>query len=376
MQAASLEKLVSKIDEQKVNELAKLLDLTPALNEVLEKVRELKETGALDTLVNTAYITKTLKDMLNDDSLENLGRITSSILEFGKVISNEVVFKNLTITLENAQVLADLTEKLKVMRDNGTLDTLFNMAYTVKTLKDMLNDEALQSLAGVISSSLELLKSISEHSEGIKILIDKSHTLSDLIVKLESLKQDRTLDVVFNSLYTIRTLRDMLNDEAIQTLGKYVSNLLEILKEMDEKTVHSIKSTIKRLNTVNNILVKLEELEATGALDAALNMAYAAKTLKDMLNDEALARISSYLSTFLEVYPKAMDFFEKTLSDVPYRIVKSITSEQVRKSLESPPQIGLGGLIRMFSDPDVQRGMGVIYVILKAIGSEFKPAKV
>ncbi|TRM84692.1 hypothetical protein DJ526_11865, partial [Sulfolobus sp. A20-N-G8] len=65
MQVINLEKLASKIDEKKIEELAELIDLTPALNEVLKKVNELKESGALDVLVNYAYIGKTMRDMLN-----------------------------------------------------------------------------------------------------------------------------------------------------------------------------------------------------------------------------------------------------------------------------------------------------------------------
>ncbi|MFP3227107.1 MAG: DUF1641 domain-containing protein, partial [Sulfolobaceae archaeon] len=83
--------------------------------------------------------------------------------------------------------------------------------------------------------------------------------------------------------------------------------------------------------------------------------------------------IAGYLSTFLEAYPKAMEFFNMAFGDVPYRIVKAISSEEVKKTLENPPQISLGGIIRQLSDPDVQRGLGVMFTILKYIGKEFSP---
>ncbi|TRM92622.1 hypothetical protein DJ526_05465, partial [Sulfolobus sp. A20-N-G8] len=170
-----------------------------------------------------------------------------------------------------------------------------------------------------------------------------------------------------------KTMRDMLNDDAIQNLGKYVSNLLEIMKEMDDTTIHSIKRAMKRLNLVNDVLEKVEELNNNGALDVVLNLAYAAKTLRDMLNDEAITHISEYVSQFLEVYPKAMDFLEYTFSEVPYKIMRAMTSEEVKKSLESPPQVSIGGLIRLLSDPEVQRGLGVLFTLVRAIGKEFTP---
>ncbi|ARM76166.1 DUF1641 domain-containing protein [Acidianus manzaensis] len=372
MSSAKLEKLVSKIDDQKINELEQLIELTPALNEVLKKVNELKESGTLDALINSAYLAKTLRDMLNDDAIENVGDIISSILEFGKAISDETIFNNLMLTLENSDALADFLEKLKVMKSDGTLDTLLTMAYSAKTLKDMLNDDAIQTLGTIVSSSLDLLKSISNHNEDVKMIIDKSNTISDILLRLDNIKQDGTLDVLFNSLYTLRTLKDMLNDDAIQNLGRYLSNMLEIMKEMDDRTILNIKSSMKKLGTVDNMLTKLEELDKNGALDAVVNVAYIVKTLKDMLNDEAITHLSSYLSQFLESYPKAMEFLNITLSEVPSKLVRALNSDNVKKTLENPPQLSLGGLIKIMGDPEVQRGMGVIFTIIKAIGAEFK----
>jgi len=49
-----------------------------------------------------------------------------------------------------------------------------------------------------------------------------------------------------NSAYVVKTFRDMLNDEAIQSLGRYISNSLEIIKEIDDDTLKSIKSTVRK----------------------------------------------------------------------------------------------------------------------------------
>jgi len=125
------------------------------------------------------------------------------------------------------------------------------------------------------------------------------------------------------------------------------------------------------MRLIENVLNKVEELDRNGALDVAFDIAYVAKTLRDMLNDEAITHLSSYVSQFLEVYPKAMDFFEITLSNVPYRMMRAIASEEVKKTLESPPRVSLGGIIRLLSDPEIQRGLGVIFTVIRAIGKEF-----
>jgi hypothetical protein len=42
MQTINLEKIASKIDEKKIDELAELVDLTPALNEALKRLMSLR----------------------------------------------------------------------------------------------------------------------------------------------------------------------------------------------------------------------------------------------------------------------------------------------------------------------------------------------
>jgi uncharacterized protein YjgD (DUF1641 family) len=371
MQTINLEKIASKIDEKKIDELAELVDLTPALNEALKKVNELKESGALDAIVNSTYVVKTFRDMLNDEAIQSLGNIVSSLLEFGKAISKPKIFENMMAIMDNSDVLADFVNKLKILKEDGTLDVLVNMVYTVRTLRDMLNDEAIQNLASTVSSSLEVMKLITQKAEPVKVLLDKSSVINDLLARLEDMKNDGTLDVLMNSAYVVKTFRDMLNDEAIQSLGRYISNSLEIIKEIDDDTLKSIKSTVKKMRLIENVLNKVEELDRNGALDVAFDIAYVAKTLRDMLNDEAITHLSSYVSQFLEVYPKAMDFFEITLSNVPYRMMRAIASEEVKKTLESPPRVSLGGIIRLLSDPEIQRGLGVIFTVIRAIGKEF-----
>ncbi|MEM0131910.1 MAG: DUF1641 domain-containing protein [Saccharolobus sp.] len=210
-------------------------------------------------------------------------------------------------------------------------------------------------------------KKIDEFAE----LIDLMPTLNETLKKVKELKESGALDAIINYAYIAKALRDMLNDEAIQSLGKYVSNFLDLMKEIDDETIQSMKSTIKKLKLVNNVLTKVEELDASGALDSVINLAYIAKALRDMLNDEAITHIASYVSQLLEVYPKAMDLFGIALSEVSYKIVRAISSEEVKKSLEAPPQVSLGRLIRLLSDPEIQRGLGVIFTIIRAIGKEF-----
>lgn len=44
-----------------------------------------------------------------------------------------------------------------------------------------------------------------------------------------------------------------------------------------------------------------------------------------------------------------------------------------RDAWADPPEIGLVGILRQLRDPDIQRGLGVVFLFLKAIGSRPTP---
>ncbi|MFP3226899.1 MAG: hypothetical protein RXQ80_08285, partial [Sulfolobaceae archaeon] len=268
MQSVNIDKLMNKIDDKKIEELGKLLDHLPTLNETLAKVNELKESGALDAIINMGYLSKTLKDMLNDEAIQSLGGIISSLLEFGKIVSEEDVFENLKDLVDNSATLADVVKRLKSMKEDGTLDVLVNSAYTLKTLKDMLNDEAIQTLGKYVSNLLDLAKEFDDETVSqMKHVVKKVSTINHVLTKVEELQNTGAMDALMDSAYALKTLKDMLNDEAMQNLAKYTSNLLELLREFDEGTITSLKSVIRRVRTVDSVLVKLEELESNGTLD-------------------------------------------------------------------------------------------------------------
>ncbi len=64
--------MIAKIDEKKLEELSRFLDNISVANDLLEKLRELELSGALDAGLNMAYTAKVLKDMLNEEAVEKL----------------------------------------------------------------------------------------------------------------------------------------------------------------------------------------------------------------------------------------------------------------------------------------------------------------
>lgn len=300
MAEVHLEKLIDYIDEKKVEELKRFLDAIPLLDDLAYRLNDLKADGSLDALLNFAEMPKVIKDVLNDDAIENIGKAISSVLELGEMLNDPEVSASLREIAYNLDAMADLTKALKQLKDDGTLNALIDSAYALKALKDMLNTEAVENLSKAISSILDLSQLLQEDG------------LNEMLRELTSSGRELS--------YAITKLRGMVED---------------------------------------------------GTLDVLINLGYGIRSLKDMLNDEALAAISKYLSSFLEAYPKFMEIAEVMLSEVPMRLAYAISSEETRKAVSEAPRIGLYGLLKALQDPYVQKGLGVMVTLLKQIGKSF-----
>ena len=238
MAEVNLEKLVDYLDERKVEELRRFLDVLPTLNDLVFRINDLKADGSLDALLNFAEIPKVLKDMLNDDAIANIGKTLSSVLELGELVSDPSVSASLRRLTDNLDALVTLTERLKQLKEDGTLDALIDSAYALRTAKDMLNTEAVENLGKAVSSILDLSQLLQEDGveEALKALASSGRELGYAMTKIRDMVNDGTFDVLVNLGYGIRSLKDMLNDEALAAISKYLSSFLEAYPKFMEMT--------------------------------------------------------------------------------------------------------------------------------------------
>lgn len=294
----NLDKVLTKLDERKMEELANFLDHVSTLNEVLTKVGQLKDSGALDVLINFSYGAKSLRDALNDDAIQSIADMLSNLM----ILAGEMKTRQNDIAqiLENADALKDALMRLKALRDSGTLDVLVNMSYALKSL------------------------------------------------------------------------REALNDDAIMNLGSTLSNLMEVLSSMNPRTSDGVKKLIEKAPELNEILNRVMDLKNSGTLDVLINMSYALKSLRDALNDDAITNLGTTLSLIFEFLPKGLEFLNKAMSPPLSSLIEVWSGEEAKKILANPENVTLGKLITMMKDPDIQRGLGVMMGMLKIIGKNFK----
>jgi uncharacterized protein YjgD (DUF1641 family) len=208
-----------------------------------------------------------------------------------------------------------------------------------------------------------------EKVEQISRLMDNLHSLNDALSRLDELNRSGTLDVVISSMYALKTLKDMLNDDALHGIGEMISSLVELAKTATEPEVKvKLQSLLLKVSSLYEILGRVEELQRNGALDAVMDLAYALKTLKDMLNDDALHDLADKISVAVDFVARGHEFLDYINSPIFQVLGKVVTSEELRKSIQEPSPIGLGKLISSLRDPEVQRGLGVVLALLKGIG--------
>ena len=103
------------------------------------------------------------------------------------------------------------------------------------------------------------------------------------------------------------------------------------------------------------------ELEQSD-LDALIEILSTVKFLRNFMNDQMLHDISEFVCALL----KLMNAMAST--DLIEIMERGLQDPNLDKALLNPPKIGIWGLIRAMRDENVQKGMGIMIEVLKAIG--------
>jgi len=192
---SNIEEIVKKIDDKTIKEIEGVIENLEVMNELLKKVRALKESGALDSIINFSYMTKTLSDMLNEDAINNLSNIVSALIEISAPLSNPKVLNSYNELISRLDVIAELVKYLKEMKDSGALEAVINFGYVVKTLKDMLTEDAINNLSTFISTLLELSDELNRVLPSIKQYLELAHNPVFLSI-VNALANEETLKIL------------------------------------------------------------------------------------------------------------------------------------------------------------------------------------
>lgn len=251
------------------------------------------------------------------------------------------------------------------MMDEGQIDALSHALAALRFLKEGLNDEAVESLSAMGGKFMELASSLSSGSS--RKVLDTLNTeggeLSQLLEQVGKMHRDGVFDSVVSAAYALKFLKDGLNDEAVENISSSVGEMMATWRQ------YSSLVSNKELVTA---LTRVGDMERDGALEAVVEAAYVMKFLRDGLNDEALTNLASLLSQLLTQWNSLHHLIAMMSSPTAGRMLRMLTDENIENRLENAAPRKGGMSLLSLGDPDVRKGMGVLFEMLKIMGEEFK----
>lgn len=125
----------------------------------------------------------------------------------------------------------------------------------------------------------------------------------------------------------------------------------------------------KAQETLERALSLLVRMNETGALSLLEDAVALLPDSISYLMDPRLLKIGANLAYLLHVVEQV----EPTLISVTMRhLVEELNQEFAPERMKALPRVGPFSLLRALSDPDVQRGLGVLVLLLRALGRSFE----
>lgn len=119
---------------------------------------------------------------------------------------------------------------------------------------------------------------------------------------------------------------------------------------------------MKDMSTKKSVSEKAAVTLEPQTVEAMVELVDSIELLRSFFNDQVIHDISGILSSVLKLVnaisgTDLVDILERGLQD-----------PELDRALMNPPKVGLWGLISALGNDDVQKGMGILIELLKAIG--------
>nr|BAL57661.1 hypothetical conserved protein [uncultured Deinococcota bacterium] len=151
--------------------------------------------------------------------------------------------------------------------------------------------------------------------------------------------------------------------------GETLSENLGLL--MDPKNLQLVSLLARFLDqaeALEKLAETLEKLDKSGALAFLGHLSENFGEGLGMLMEPQLLRLVSHGANALDllsrIEPAAVGMMAGALQ-------KGLAETFTPEVMQDPPRVGLAGLLRQLSDPEVQKALGVLFLLLKALGKAF-----
>ncbi len=121
----------------------------------------------------------------------------------------------------------------------------------------------------------------------------------------------------------------------------------------------------KRTEALERLLDVAVKLHENGTLDLLENLSEISSEAISYLTDPKILKIWANIAYFLHF----LELMDPTIVSVMgNNFIKATGELMTPETFKNPPRVGISGLIKELGDPDVQRALGFIFLMLKALG--------
>ncbi len=131
---------------------------------------------------------------------------------------------------------------------------------------------------------------------------------------------------------------------------------------------HDLLQDERKRQAVEEALEVLVHLQESGALKLLDDASEILLDSVSYLTDPKLLKIFSNIAYFLHM----LELLEPTIFTVMFNhFAEEMSREFTPERMKNPPRMGPMGFVKALSDPDVQKGLGFLFLFLKILGRSF-----
>lgn len=149
-------------------------------------------------------------------------------------------------------------------------------------------------------------------------------------------------------------------------------NLAHLAEPKNLRLLSILDRYVEQADALEKLAETLEKLDESGVLELAGEVF---ETLVDNLGqlmEPRNLRLISHLGKLTDVLALVDPNAAGMMTEL---FIESLTEVFPKEKLRNPPRVGLAGLLRALSDPEIQKGLGVVLELLRVVARTFDKAK-
>ncbi len=156
-------------------------------------------------------------------------------------------------------------------------------------------------------------------------------------------------------------------------VGPLLEGNLALLAEPKNLRLLSILDRyVEQADALEKLAETLEKLDESGVLELAGEVSETLVENLGQLMEPRNLRLISHLGKLTDVLALVDPNAAGMMTEL---FIESLTEVFPKEKLRNPPRVGLAGLLRALSDPEIQKGLGVVLELLRVVARTFDKAK-